>query len=111
MGELAVADDDFTVGIRGDLWLMRDEHNARSLMPCRRHEELHHELAVRRVERACGFVREDHARSRDERPRHGDPLRLAAGHLAGPLVRDVIDAKRAEELPGPSDRVATGETR
>ncbi len=55
-------------------------------------QHLHHRIAVRGVEIAGGFVREDDLRIGDERPRHGHALLLAAGELLGHVLRAMREA-------------------
>ena len=52
--------------------------------------------AVAAVEVAGRLVGEDQRRVVDERPRDGDALRLAAGHLGRPVRRPARQADRRE---------------
>ena len=58
-------------------------------------------LAVDRVDRAEGLVHQHHQGVRGERPRHPDPLLLAAGELRRVAVGEVgVEADQLEQLGG-----------
>ena len=62
----------------------------------------------RGVEVAGGFVGQDQRRLGDQRPGDGDPLLLAAGQLAGPVLDPVGEADPVQGAPAPAPGARRG---
>ena len=83
----------------GELTLVRDHDHGRP-RAIQRAEERDDALTGLRVEVPRRLVGEQDARSPDHRPRHGDPLALAAGQLVGPVAEAVREPDLVERLLG-----------
>ena len=63
-------------------------------------EDGHHLLAAVAVEGAGGLVRQDHLAAIGQRPGYADPLLLAAGELARPVVAAIAQAQAGQQGAG-----------
>ena len=80
---------------------MGDEQDGLALLFVQLVEQVHHHPAGGGVQRAGGFVRQQHRRIVGHGPRDGDPLLLAAGKLVWLVTHPLFHAHQFQQLPGP----------
>ena len=95
LDDLTVAQAHDALRERGDVRLVGDQHHGPAL-GVQAAEHAHHVLGGRRVEIAGRLVGEHHRRVGHDRARNGDPLLLAAGHLARQVRTALGEADRRE---------------
>src|SRR6056297_172274 len=99
--DLAVADEDDPVGVRGGDRVMGDHHDRLAEVVDGRPHERQDLGTGHRVEVAGGFVGEDDLRSRSERPSDGDTLLLTTGELARPMLQSVAESDGVDYVVDP----------
>jgi len=95
ISDLAVANLDAARRYRGDLGIVRDEHDGAAVL-AEFAKEAKDGVAGVRVEVAGGLVGEDDARAVDQSAGNGGALLLAAGELAGPVFGAIGQVHRLE---------------
>src|SRR5260370_11425703 len=95
-----VAERDNTVGVVGDIRLMRYQYNRKPVLSIEALEDDHDLLAHQRIEGAGRLVGEQHRRLIDERAGYGDALLLAPRKFRGRVARAVGEAHLVEERQG-----------
>ena len=107
----AVADDDLAVGVRGDPGLVGDEDDGGALLAGGADQQVHDLLAGERVQRAGRLVGEEDLGLGDQPAGERDPLRLAAGQLAGAaLLQARRGPSRSNQAARPRQRRARRRT-
>ena len=74
-------------------------------------EQIHHLGAAATVERARGFIRQDHLAAVHQRPGDADPLLLPAGELGGSVAHPVAQSEPREQRLGADTPRAAGHAR
>src|SRR6516225_8613287 len=95
--DAAVEELDRALRVAREPGVVRD-HADRAALLVQVAQQVHHRLAVRRIEVPGGLVSEQDQRIARERTRHGDALLLAARELARQVLRAVRHAHPLERL-------------
>ena len=98
----AVGEQEHAVGVPGGGRVVGHHHDGLARARPRAPQQAQQLGAGVRVEVAGRLVGEDDLRPADQRPRHRDPLLLAAGQLARPVPQPVGQADRVDHAPRPA---------
>ncbi len=105
LDDLAVAQPDHALGLRGDVGLVGDQDH-RASFEVQTGENPKHVLGGVRVEVARRLVRQNQRRIGHDRARHRDALLLAPGELGGKVVHTAGHAHRLQRERGPPPALA-----
>ena len=109
-GVPAVDEVQLVVAQVGDLRVVGGQHDDGAAVGLRA-QLGHHQVAVVLVELAGRLVGQQHVGLHGQRPRHRDPLELAAGELGDQPLGEVADPDPLQGRPGPGRRPRPGATR